>query len=90
MIRFESEDIFLITGASSGIGAGIAVLLNQLGASVIGVGRNQQRLTAVKTQALYPENFFLEYKDLAQSINELPLWITVLKEKYGKLRGLVC
>lgn len=35
MISFTPEHIFLVTGASSGLGAAGALLLNSLGATVI-------------------------------------------------------
>lgn len=39
----------LVTGASSGIGQAIAVLCSEMGATVIGVGRNHERLKETMT-----------------------------------------
>lgn len=38
MISFNKNQLFVVTGASSGIGKGIALLLNELGATVVGIG----------------------------------------------------
>jgi len=46
---FNSKRI-LITGASSGIGAELAVQLSKLGASLILTGRNQERLAEVRSR----------------------------------------
>lgn len=89
MISFSREDIFLITGASSGIGKDIALRFHELGASVIASGRNMERLSSLKEKASQPEKIFLEPKDLVENINELPQWIRSLKEKYGRLKGLI-
>ncbi len=88
MIMFHSEQRFIVTGASSGLGEGVALLLNELGASVIGVARNSERLEAMKAKAKYPENVFLEQKDLTENIEGLPAYVKVLKEKYGKFSGM--
>ena len=90
MIEFKKEDIFLVTGASSGIGQGVALKLNELGATVIATGRSLSKLEETKNNSAHPENIFLEPKNLTENIDELPLWVKSLKEKYGKLRGLVC
>jgi short-subunit dehydrogenase len=90
MIKFNTEDIFLVTGASSGIGEDIALRLNQLGASIIATGRNKERLGEVKQKAQSPDNMHLEVADLTENISGLPEWIKSLRAKYGKLRGLVC
>ena len=90
MISFNSEQRFIVTGASSGIGEGVALLLNELGATVIGIGRNQERLEGMKAKAKHPENMFLEQKDLAEDIPGLPAYVKALKEKYGKFQGMAC
>ena len=88
MINFNKEQIYIVTGASSGIGEATAILLNELGATVVGIGRNQERLEAMKAKCKYPENMFLEQKDLTEDIEGLPKCVKSLKEKYGKFSGM--
>ncbi len=88
MVSFNPEQRFVVTGASSGIGEGVALLLNELGATVIGIGRNQARLEGMKAKARCPENMLLEQKDLAADIPSLPAYVKGLREKYGKLSGM--
>lgn len=88
MISFNAEQRFIVTGASSGIGKGVALLLNELGAMVIGIGRDDKRLDEMKALAKYPENVFLEQKDLTADIENLPIYVKSLKVKYGKLSGM--
>lgn len=88
MISFQKEQIFIVTGASSGIGEATAILLNSLGATIIGIGRSKERLEAMKTECKYPQNVFLEQKDLAEDIENLPNYVKNLKEKYGKFSGM--
>ena len=88
MISFTSDQRFIVTGASSGIGEGVALLLNELGATVVGIGRNQERLEGMKAKAKYPENVFLEQKDLVENISELPVYVKTLRDKYGKFHGM--
>ena len=63
-LAFTAEDRVLLTGASSGLGQAAAVLLNRLGATVIGVGRDVDRLAATKALCPHPERFFPERCDL--------------------------
>lgn len=88
MISFTSDQRFIVTGASSGIGEGVALLLNELGATVIGIGRNVERLEAMKAKAKAPERMFLEVKELTENIPGLPAYVKSLKDKYGKLSGM--
>ena len=88
MISFKSDQKFIVTGASSGIGEGVALLLNELGATVVGIARNKERLEGMKAKATHPENVFLEQKDLAEDIAGLPAYVKALKERYGKFHGL--
>ena len=88
MLSFTSDQRFIVTGASSGIGEGVALLLNELGAGVIGIGRDQKRLDGMKARAKYPDKIFLERKDVAEDIPGLPAYVKALKEKYGKFQGL--
>lgn len=88
MIEFNKEQRFIVTGASSGIGESVALLLNELGASVIAIGRNQERMESMKKKCTHAENMFLEYKDLSENMEALPNYIKSLKEKYGKFQGL--
>ena len=88
MISFAAEQRFIVTGASSGIGEGVALLLNELGATVIGIGRNQERLDGMRAKAKHPENVFIEQKDLAGDIGGLPAYVKALRDKYGKFSGM--
>lgn len=89
MTLFNKEQIFIVTGASSGIGQGIAIELCNEGATVIGIGRSKDRLVDTKKQCKIAENFFYEVKDLAEDIENLPQYVVELKNKYGKFQGLV-
>ncbi|MBR1777621.1 MAG: SDR family oxidoreductase [Alphaproteobacteria bacterium] len=88
MISFTSDQRYIVTGASSGIGESVALLLNELGAAVIGIGRSRERLDGMKAKAKYPENVFLEQKDLTEDIEGLPAYVKALKDKYGKFQGM--
>lgn len=88
MISFEKDQIYIVTGASSGIGEGTALLLNKLGATVVAIARNEKRLNEMKSKSVYPENIHIETRDLAENISELPEYIKELKLKYGKFSGL--
>ncbi len=88
MIKFTPEQIFLVTGASSGLGQGVAIMLNNLGATVIGVARNHDRLIETRDKCAHPENFFIEERDLTLDIDTLPTFVKDLREKYGKFRGM--
>ena len=88
MISFAAEQRFIVTGASSGIGEGISLLLNELGATVIAIARRQDRLEDVKARSAHPENMHIEPKDLTEDIAGLSAYVRQLREKYGKFQGM--
>ena len=88
MIQFTTEDKFIVTGASSGLGQGVVLLLNKLGATVIGIARNHARLEETRNKCEHPENFFAEELDVTADIDGLPTYVKSLREKYGKFRGM--
>ncbi|MBQ7617971.1 MAG: SDR family oxidoreductase [Desulfovibrio sp.] len=89
MIAFSEEDRILVTGASSGLGQASAILLNSLGATVIGVGRNEENLDKTKFLCNNQEKFYSEPFDLAKDINQIPSFIKTLRQKFGKFKGLL-
>lgn len=89
MIQFTPSQCILVTGASSGIGQAIALLCNSLGATVIASGRNAAKLQENKKMSSVPARFHTEQRNLTENMEELPIWVKSLREKYGKLHGLV-
>lgn len=89
MIRFSADDLFLVTGASSGFGAASALLLNSLGASVVAVGRNEAQLAALQKDSAAPERWHSESKDLTKDPDGLAGWVKELRERHGKFKGLL-
>lgn len=71
------DRVYLITGASSGIGASTAALLSSLGAKVILVGRDSEKLECVSGM-WHPSSFYTIELDLAlpgslyDSVKSLP------------------
>jgi len=77
----------LVTGASSGIGRGIAILLSQLGAQVICNGRNEKRLKET-FNALSGTGHASEVFNL-NDIEAIQPWMLGISNKHGKLWGVV-
>lgn len=86
---FTKDDRIIVTGSSSGLGQASTLLLNCRGATVLGVGRNAERLSKTRSLCLHPENFFFETCDLSKNLSEVSEYIRVWREKYGKFRGLL-
>jgi len=78
----------LVTGASSGIGRSTSILLSKLGAKVILVARNQDRLQET-LDALEGSGHQISQFDL-ENTDEIPAWLTKIVEVAGPLDGLVC
>ena len=76
----------LVTGASSGIGRQCAIDCSKMGAKVVAVGRNQERLNSVISE-MGGQGISYSF-DLAQidGISEL---ISDIVGKYGKLDGFI-
>ncbi|OGC04135.1 hypothetical protein A2276_05930 [candidate division WOR-1 bacterium RIFOXYA12_FULL_43_27] len=89
MIKFSENEIFLVTGGSSGLGKAIALKINELGGTVIAVARNKEKLEKIKDLSNTPQKMFFEVKDLTEDIENLPNWVLGLAQKYGKMRGLI-
>jgi NAD(P)-dependent dehydrogenase (short-subunit alcohol dehydrogenase family) len=81
-----TDRVLLVTGASSGIGRATSVALSQLGARVVLVGRDLDRLS--KTLAMLDgTGHSIEPFDLNRT-DELPEWMKSVVQKSGRLSGL--
>lgn len=83
-----SNKRFLITGASSGLGAAIALELNALGAEVITLARDSKKLESKREKALYKERFIPISKDISEYVS-LDKWALSLAKEYGSFDGAV-
>lgn len=82
-----SGRLVLVTGASSGVGREIAVLLSQLGARVLVHGRDQARLEATLSR-LDGGGHRLARFDL-EHIDGIESWVRGLASEEGRIHGLV-
>ena len=73
----------LVTGASSGIGKGIAIACSKMGASVIVNGRNEQRLTETLSE-LAGESHMILSADLCNEVS-----VRDMVAKLPKIDGIV-
>lgn len=77
----------MVTGASSGLGRETSILLSQLGAHVILVGRNETELQ--KTLSLMEgSDHYLKIFDLTE-VDEMSKWMKAITTAIGQLSGLV-
>jgi NAD(P)-dependent dehydrogenase (short-subunit alcohol dehydrogenase family) len=88
MTAYSEKNIFLITGATSGIGKGVVLSLNSLGATVIAVGRSKEKLETLRHDSENPDSIILEKIDLS-NVNYSGKWMLEVSKKYGKIQGLV-
>lgn len=82
-----SDRRILVTGASSGIGQAVAVLLSRLGAKVVCTGRNAERLQ--KTLVLLEGDGHSARPYDLKNIAEIPQWLESIVSSFGLLHGLV-
>lgn len=90
MTTFTAEQRILVTGASSGIGRAITLLLIERGATVIANGRNTERLERVREASVDPSRIHIVPRDMTADIDSLPAWLKGLSSQFGHLQGLVC
>jgi 3-oxoacyl-[acyl-carrier protein] reductase len=89
VIDFRNQDLFLVTGASGGIGRACCLLLNRLGAAVVAVGRRGDKLEELRSEATAPDLLFTEIRDLSDGMEVLDKWIGTVSARYGRLKGIV-
>ena len=77
----------LVTGASSGLGRAISILVSKLGGRVVLVARSEHRL-AETMSLLYGGEHRVEPFDLNQ-LDAIPGWMKKLASEVGALDGLV-
>ena len=90
MTTFSVAQRILVTGASSGIGRAIALLLNERGATVLANGRDMERLEQVRNASSDPSRMLLAPRDMTADMDSLPAWLKGLSRQFGPLHGLVC
>ena len=89
MVSFTAEQRFIVTGASSGIGANVALALNELGATVIAVARRQEVMLEKRMESVAPDRFLIEPCDLVGDLDSLADFVKDIRERHGKLSGMV-
>ncbi|MGA2865737.1 MAG: SDR family oxidoreductase [Verrucomicrobiota bacterium] len=82
-----SGKLLIVTGASSGIGRETCRCLSELGARVILVARNREKLAEVAV-ALAGKDHRIEPFDLTHS-DEIPEWLEGIAKSLGPLDGVV-
>ena len=88
-----SRKNFVVVGASSGIGRQVALELSQSGANVLAVGRNLERLDALRANSpvnliKHPPRIFVEQLDVTKTTADE--WSSVLENftrSVGKING---
>jgi len=82
--------VILISGASSGIGKGIAIACAKLGATIVGIGRNQNKLDSLsqELETISDKNHFIVSYDVTDYAG-LSALISEVVTKCGKINGFV-
>jgi NAD(P)-dependent dehydrogenase (short-subunit alcohol dehydrogenase family) len=84
-----SGKLILVTGASSGIGRATAVVLSDLGASVIVCGRREEQLRETVSLMNAAAQHHIEPLDL-NNVDAIPAWMQHLCARYGSpMAGVV-
>ena len=83
-----SGKVIIVTGASSGIGAQCAIDCSKMGATVVLIGRNIERLNNVLEQCDKSNNHLVVSYDLTDT-NGMSSLLKMIVEKTGKISGLI-
>jgi len=81
------DKLIVVTGASSGIGSATAKLCSELGARVVLIARNEERLQAVLTSLQGDEHSAVSY-DLSNH-KDIPDCVADIVSSFGKIDGFV-
>lgn len=84
-----AEKKIMVTGASSGMGRATAILLSQIGAKVVLVGRNESKLHETIAGMEEPEKHICFSQDLSVLEEIEPLVKQAVRQDGVKLNGLV-
>jgi NADP-dependent 3-hydroxy acid dehydrogenase YdfG len=79
---------YVVTGASSGIGAALTRALLDVGASVVGTGRDRDRLTALARAADAGERLTVTVAD-AGDWEQTQRVVELCADRYGRIDGVV-
>lgn len=83
-----SGKVIIVTGASSGIGAQCAIDCSKMGATIVLIGRNIERLNNVLEQCDKSNNHLVVSYDLTDT-NGMSSLLKMIVEKKGKISGLI-
>jgi NAD(P)-dependent dehydrogenase (short-subunit alcohol dehydrogenase family) len=86
--RFRGK-VYLVTGASSGIGRACALALGAEGASVVAAGRRVQRLDEIVSKIRNSGGEAVSASGDATVDLTSPLWVKTAVDRFGGLDGLV-
>lgn len=83
------SELYLVSGATSGIGFECARAIIKSGASVVALGRSEAGFAALRANLSKQENarLFCEQRDLSLRVDELKPWVLELAKKYAKFKG---
>lgn len=79
--------VILITGATSGIGKSCAIECSKMGAKLILIGRNKEKLKNLENELEGKENVFIS-QDLTE-YSEIESVINIAVEQLGKINGFI-
>lgn len=84
-----SDRVIVVTGASAGIGRGIALACAEAGAIVIAIGRNRDNLDSLQNEILQKgQKCFCKTLDITD-FKKIPFTISEIVQAHGKISGMV-